>query len=52
MVKLEKGILKYIDKELYNEIKELQNRLEKFYNKKISFKAASKIYANFKNYIK
>jgi len=52
MVKFEKGIYAYIDKELYNEIKELQKRLEQIYNRKVSFKAASKFFLGWKFYEK
>ena len=43
------GVRKWIDKDLYKEIEALQKRLEKMYNTKISFRAASKIYVYFKN---
>jgi len=47
--KTQGGVLKWIDKDLYNEIVSLQKRLEEVYGKKVSFRAASKIYVGFKN---
>lgn len=46
--KTEGGIITWIDKELYEEIKELQEKLEKIYGRKVSFRAASKFYVGFK----